>query len=109
MSDAQPLPPRPDLAQYRALAKDLKHAATSGDPTAIQRWARRWLDALARVLPPDHQTTPDEREREADRTLAAGRRRARSAMPAHFFGSPTPSSSLRANMASRAGRGSPRM
>ncbi|HEY6551754.1 MAG TPA: ankyrin repeat domain-containing protein, partial [Vicinamibacteria bacterium] len=75
MSDAQPLPPRPDLAQYRALAKDLRQAAASGDPAAIRLWARRWLDALARALGPDHQTTLDEREREADRIASRWKKR----------------------------------
>jgi ankyrin repeat protein len=38
MSDALPLPPRPDLAQYKKLAKDLQHACRSG---AIRAWAAR--------------------------------------------------------------------
>jgi ankyrin repeat protein len=38
MSDALPLPPRPDLAQYKKLAKDLQHACRSG---AIRAWTAR--------------------------------------------------------------------
>jgi ankyrin repeat protein len=49
MSDALRLPPRPDLDQYRKLAKDLQRAARASEPDAIARWARRWLDALARL------------------------------------------------------------
>ena len=49
MSDALPLPPRPDLEQYRTLAKDLQRAARSSDPNAVARWARRWLETLARL------------------------------------------------------------
>ncbi len=41
MSDALPLPPRPDLAQYRKLAKELKEACRSGDPAAIGAWVDR--------------------------------------------------------------------
>ena len=32
MSDALPLPPRPNLEQYKKLAKDFQDACTSGDP-----------------------------------------------------------------------------
>lgn len=48
MSDALPLPPRPNLAQYRKLAKDCQHAWNSGDSGAVRAWARRWLETLAR-------------------------------------------------------------
>jgi ankyrin repeat protein len=50
VSDALPLPPRPDLDQYRKLAKDLQQACRSGDPDAVRAWARRWLQTLARLL-----------------------------------------------------------
>ena len=57
MSDALPLPPRPNLDQYRKLARDLQHAARESDPDAFRRWASRWLDTLARLRgqsnPPD--------------------------------------------------------
>jgi ankyrin repeat protein len=49
MSDALPLPPRPDLDQYRRLARDLQRAASSSDPGAVGRWAERWLERLARL------------------------------------------------------------
>ena len=45
---ALPLPPRPDVGQYRKLAKDLVKACASGDPTAIGAWAERWLESLRR-------------------------------------------------------------
>jgi ankyrin repeat protein len=47
MSDALPLPPRPNLEQYKTLAKELVHAHESGEVSA---WARRWLESLARHL-----------------------------------------------------------
>src|SRR2546422_2165882 len=49
MSDALPLPPRPNLEQYRKLAKDLQHACKSGDLRAIPDWAARWAETLARL------------------------------------------------------------
>jgi ankyrin repeat protein len=55
VSDALPLPPRPDLDQYKKLAKDLQQACRSGDPDAIRAWATRWLEALARLLDMQHK------------------------------------------------------
>ena len=43
---AIPLPPRPNLEQYKKLAKDLVKACKSGDGDAIQRWARDWMETL---------------------------------------------------------------
>src|SRR5689334_6046461 len=47
MSDALPLPHRPNLEQYKKLAKDLQHACRSGAPGAIRDWAARWAKTLA--------------------------------------------------------------
>jgi hypothetical protein len=47
MSDALPLPPRPNLEQYKKLAKDFQHACRSADPGAIREWAARWAETLA--------------------------------------------------------------
>src|SRR6266542_1467083 len=49
MSDALPLPPRPNLEQYKKLARDLQGACKSSDPSAIRQWAARWIDTLARL------------------------------------------------------------
>src|SRR4029453_8934143 len=49
MSDALPLPPRPNLEQYRKLAKDFQRACRSAEPTAIRQWAVRWLQTLSRL------------------------------------------------------------
>src|SRR5215475_4043023 len=49
MSDALPLPPRPNLNQYRKLAKDFQHACKSGDPGAIRDWAASWIETIARL------------------------------------------------------------
>ena len=48
--DTLPLPPRPDIEQYRKRAKTLVTAANSGDPNAIKQWATDWLTALTRLL-----------------------------------------------------------
>jgi hypothetical protein len=45
MSDALPLPPRPNLEQYKKLAKELQQACKSDDPAAIRQWAARWNQA----------------------------------------------------------------
>jgi hypothetical protein len=49
MSDALPLPPRPDIGHYRKLAKDLQRACRSGASTAVHEWARHWVEALTRL------------------------------------------------------------
>jgi hypothetical protein len=41
MSDALPLPSRPNLDHYRKIAKDLQHACRSQEPAAIGDWTRR--------------------------------------------------------------------
>ena len=41
MSDALPLPPHPNLEQYKKLAKDLQRACKLGDE-AVRDWAARW-------------------------------------------------------------------
>jgi ankyrin repeat protein len=49
MSDALPLPPRPNLEQYKKLAKDFQSACNSSDPGAIRDWAARWEEAIVRL------------------------------------------------------------
>ena len=44
---ALPLPARPDLEQYRKLAKELLAAAKSPDPDAIRSWSAKWVKGLA--------------------------------------------------------------
>jgi ankyrin repeat protein len=43
--DALPLPQKPDVEQYRKLAKELVRDAKTGDD-AIREWAKRWITAL---------------------------------------------------------------
>jgi ankyrin repeat protein len=47
--DTLPLPPRPDLVQYRRRAKELVKAAASPDEGAVRAWAEAWLETLARL------------------------------------------------------------
>jgi ankyrin repeat protein len=47
MSDALPLPPRPNLGQYKKLAKDFQRACKSSDVSAIRDWAARWAETIA--------------------------------------------------------------
>ncbi len=46
-----PLPPRPDLAQYRKQAKDLVSACKSG-PDAVRAWVASWIATIARLQTP---------------------------------------------------------
>lgn len=48
--DTLPLPPRPDLDNYRKRAKALVAAANSADPEAVRVWATDWLTALTKAL-----------------------------------------------------------
>jgi ankyrin repeat protein len=47
MSDALPLPARPNIEQYKKLAKDFQQACKAGDPAALQQWVVRWAETLA--------------------------------------------------------------
>jgi ankyrin repeat protein len=48
MSDALPLSPRPNLEQYKKLAKDFQSACKSSESGTLRKSAARWLEALAR-------------------------------------------------------------
>ena len=47
MSDAIPLPPRPNIERYKTLAKEFQVAAKSADEGAIHDFAVRWFEELA--------------------------------------------------------------
>jgi len=65
MSDALPLPPRPNIEQYKTLARDFQKACKTGDPTALRNWAVKWVESLARLRnQPD--APPPQAEIEAD-------------------------------------------
>src|SRR5262249_25028727 len=49
MSDALPLPPRPNLEQYKKRAKDLVKICKSGDRDALRAWVTEWIEALGKL------------------------------------------------------------
>src|SRR5260370_17211153 len=68
MSDAIPLPPRPNREQYKKLAKDFQHASKSGDPGGIRDWAAHWAETTTRlrgveITPQVRRRIEDEAER----------------------------------------------
>lgn len=72
MSEAIPLPPRPNLEHYKKLAKDFQKACKSDAPDAIRQWAANVLERAAR-----HQgveITPDFAARAAFEAEAIERR-----------------------------------
>jgi hypothetical protein len=83
--DTLPLPPRPNLAQYKKRAKDLVTAAKSRDDGAVRAWATEWLETLARLL--GLAIIPPLQER-LDRTIEAIEERVRDKVGAsHATGS----------------------
>jgi ankyrin repeat protein len=59
MADAFPLPPRPNLEQYRKLAKDFQRACKSGVEGAIRDLMVQWSENVARLR--GREITPDLR------------------------------------------------
>jgi ankyrin repeat protein len=49
MSDALPLPPHPNVEQYRKLAKDFQAVCKSSDSGAVRDWATRWIERIVRL------------------------------------------------------------
>ena len=49
MSEALPLPPRPNLEQYKKLAKDFQKACKSETAGVVREWALRGVEAIARL------------------------------------------------------------
>jgi hypothetical protein len=61
MSDALPLPPRPNIEQYKKLAKDFQSACKSSSPDAIRDWFARWMETIYRLQ--GLEITPEVRTR----------------------------------------------
>src|SRR4051812_19408331 len=51
MLDALPLPPRPNVEQYKKQAKELLKACKSADPQALPAWVTQWLAAQLAIDP----------------------------------------------------------
>ena len=65
MSDALPLPPRPNIEQYKKLAKECQRAWKSQDPDAFRDWARSWVETLARLQGRTHMPECERSIRDA--------------------------------------------
>jgi ankyrin repeat protein len=65
--DALPLPPRPNLDQYRKLAKGLLKAAQSQDAEALHTWAVTWIASLARLYDSAKEREGREKNKEERR------------------------------------------
>ena len=81
--DALPLPPRPNLEQYKKLAKDLLKVCKDGNPDHIRDCASKWVGNLVRLsnlqitpgLPVDNRGWIDKVSEFAIRELVSGERR----------------------------------
>jgi len=51
MLDALPLPPHPNLEQYKKQAKELLKACKLPDPQALSAWVTQWLEVQLRIDP----------------------------------------------------------
>jgi ankyrin repeat protein len=49
MSDALPLPPSPNLEQYKKRAKELVKICKSGDPDLLHAWVTEWIETLVKL------------------------------------------------------------
>src|SRR5438046_9440296 len=49
MSDALPLPARPNLGHYKKRAKDLLKICKSGDRDALRAWVTEWIEGLVKL------------------------------------------------------------
>ena len=57
--DVIPLPPNPNLQQYKKQAKDLVKACKSSERAAIRSWAAEWLANLTRLQDLSVESTPE--------------------------------------------------
>jgi len=81
--DAVPLPPRPNLEQYKKLAKDLVKACKGEDPEGLREWASEWIVNLVRLsnleinpgLPVEERRWVEEVTEFATRKLRSGERK----------------------------------
>lgn len=76
MSYALPLPPRPNIEQYKKLAKDFQRACKSHDPRAVRDLAARWAETIARLQ--GLEIAPQLRRRIEGRLSVSWSRRLRS-------------------------------
>lgn len=53
MLDALPVPPRPNLEQYKRQAKELLKACKADDPNVLREWIAQWVQSHLKIDPPD--------------------------------------------------------
>jgi len=71
VTEGLPLPPRPDVDQYKKLAKELAAAVKSGSAAAIHSWAKNWFQRLAGLSGEvGHERGNDQLDGEARRFTA---------------------------------------
>jgi len=81
--DVLPLPPRPNLGQYKKLAKELVKVCEAGKPGGLREWASEWIRNVARLsgleitpgLPVEIRKWVDDVVEFATRTLLSGERK----------------------------------
>jgi hypothetical protein len=73
--DALPLPSRPNIEQYKKLAKDLVKSCKSVDPAAIHVWAVRWIEALSALQQESERLRRTEIEVRADQVEPFARKK----------------------------------
>jgi hypothetical protein len=73
--DVLPLPPHPDLEQYRRRAKDLVKACKSSEADALTQWASRWIHDLHRLYSTDSAADPRQLEHYAAQLATFARNR----------------------------------
>ncbi|PYT89232.1 MAG: hypothetical protein DMG36_22620 [Acidobacteria bacterium] len=81
--DALPLPPRPNLEQYKKLAKDLVKVCKGENPDGLRNWASEWIGNLIRLnglhitpsLPVEDRRWIDEVSGFVTRKLLSGERK----------------------------------
>src|SRR5512141_931613 len=86
---AIPLPPKPNLEQYRNRARSLLNACRSGDAAAVRAWAAQWLASLAAlqwdVKDPEREVDHIERDARESGLLSDGAESACSLSDAQLF------------------------
>jgi ankyrin repeat protein len=71
ITEALPLPARPDVEAYETLAEELAAAVNRGGAVAIHAWAKRWFGELARTSGEDRHDRLGERADSEARRFAA--------------------------------------
>ncbi len=80
--DARPLPPRPNLDQYKKRAKELLKAARSSDPSAMRTLFAHWIEKIS-VIPSEAAVSQSDTAAQS-RDLVSGSSTERSGRTDHW-------------------------